>query len=97
MAEPVHVLELLVEIEPLGPAVDRVAAAGAAPIAVAAASIGRGLGKVRALAELLQDRAGPPVKMRVDDVHGAASELLRGSLRELIYRHNFTVRSRTGQ
>ena len=72
MAEPVHVLELLVEIEPLGPAVDRQAAAGAALIAVAAAGVGRGARKVLALAELLQDRPGPPMEMGIDNVHDGA-------------------------
>src|SRR5258708_1458543 len=72
MAEAIHMLELLVEVEPLGPAVDRLAAAGAAPVAVAAAGIALGPGKVRALAKLIQDRPGPPMEMRVDYVHDRA-------------------------
>ena len=72
VAEAVHVFELLVEIEPLGPGVEMLAAGVAAHVVVAAALVDARLGEVLALAELLENRAGPPMKMRIDDVHGRA-------------------------
>ena len=71
MAEARHVFELLVEIEPLGPAVEMLAAVGTAPIIVAAARIDPRVGEILALAQLVENRPGPPMEMRVDDVHGA--------------------------
>src|SRR5262249_38210200 len=71
MAEPVHMLELLVEVEPLGPAVEDVIAALLAQIGVAAAVVALRARKAFALAQPLRDRARPPVEMRIDDVHGA--------------------------
>ena len=67
----VHVFELLVEIEPLGPGVEMLAGVGAAPIVVAAARIDPRVGEILALAQLVENRPGPPMEMRVDDVHGA--------------------------
>ena len=69
VAEAVHVFELLVEIEPLGPGVEMLAGVGAAHVVVAAALVDPALGVLGALAELLEDRARPPVKVGVDDVH----------------------------
>ena len=71
VAEARHVLELLVEIEPLGPGIEMRAAAGAPHVVVAAALVDFGLGEILALAELVENRPGPPVEMRIDDVHGA--------------------------
>jgi hypothetical protein len=70
VAKTVKILELLVEIEPLRPAVEMLTTVGAAHIVVTAERIHAGFGKASALAELFENRAGPPVKMRVNDVHG---------------------------
>ena len=81
VAEAVHVFELLVEIEPLGPAVEMSAAACTARVVVAALAVHRGPRVVLALAQLVEDRARPPMKMRIDDVHAevpaAKSAILR--------------------
>ena len=42
-------------------------------IIIAAAVVDVGAGIIRALAQLLEDGTGPPVKMGVDDVHGSVS------------------------
>src|SRR5215472_5302567 len=47
------------------------ARAGAAEIAVAALVIDFGPRELAALAELVENRPGPPMEMGVDDVHGA--------------------------
>src|SRR6185369_12431331 len=70
MAEAVHVFELLVEIEPLGPAVEMLAAVGAASVVVATARVDAGARVVPALAKLVENGSRPPMEMRVDDVHG---------------------------
>src|SRR5262249_17327310 len=72
VAEAVHAFELLVEIEPLGPAVEVLAAVGAPHVIVAAAPIDPRAGVVLAPGELVENRPGPPMEMRVDDVHGAS-------------------------
>ena len=95
MAEAVHMLELLVEVEPLGPAVDRLAELGAAPIAVATTVVGRGTGKILALAELLENRPRPPMKMRIDNMH--ARLLPDWYLPALICLSNSRDRGRAGQ
>src|SRR5262249_16890353 len=68
--EPVHVFELLVEIEPFGPAVEELAGVGAPHVIVAAALVDSRARIVLALAELVENRPGPPMEMRIDDVHG---------------------------
>ena len=73
VAEAVHVFELLVEIEPLGPGVEMLAGLGPAHVVVAAALVDPSLGEILALAELFENRAGPPMEMRVDDMHGMMS------------------------
>jgi len=71
MAEAVHVFERLVEVEPLGPGVEVATAALPAVIAVTALVVDVGLGEILAFAQLVENRSGPPMEMRVDDVHGA--------------------------
>src|SRR5262245_60098162 len=75
MAEPVHVLELLVEVEPLGPAAQDIVAAVLAIISVAAAIVDLGARIGPALAHAIGNRARPPVEMRIDDVHGKSPQL----------------------
>jgi hypothetical protein len=73
VTEAVHVFELLVEIEPLGPGVQMLAGLGAAHVVVAATLVDPGRGEPLPLAELFENRAGPPMEMRVDNVHGMLS------------------------
>ncbi len=67
--------ELLVEIEPFGPAIEMGTGIGRAVIVVSAGLVHIGAGKLRlgALTQLVEDRAGPPVKMGINDVHGSVS------------------------
>jgi hypothetical protein len=69
MAEPVHVRELVAEVEPVGPAVEHVVAAVLAQIGVAALLVHLGARIGVALAEPLGNRARPPVEVGIDDVH----------------------------
>src|SRR4029077_19244463 len=71
VAKARHVFELLVEIEPFGPGVEMAAGALPAKIAVATLVVDARLGKILALAQPVENRPGPPMEMRVDDVHGA--------------------------
>ena len=70
VAEPVHVRELLVEIEPIGPAVEVRAGAVAAPVVVTAVGVAPSAWESLPLAKLVEHRARPPMEMGVDDVHG---------------------------
>jgi hypothetical protein len=69
VAKTFQILELLVEIEPFRPAVEMLTTVGAAHVVVTAVRIHSGFGKTSALTELFENRAGPPVKMRVNDLH----------------------------
>ncbi len=73
VAEAVHVFELLVEIEPLGPGVQVLTGIGAAHVVVAAALVDLAPRVVLPRAELVENRARPPMEMGIDDVHGAQS------------------------
>jgi hypothetical protein len=86
VAEAVHVFELLVEIEPLRPGIEMLAAGGSAHVVVAAALVDPGLGEFAALAQLVENRAGPPMEMRVDDVHGTTSCGMADEYRSILER-----------
>ncbi len=72
VAEGVHVGELLVEVIPLGPAAQRRLLAALAQVSIAAAVVDDGARESLAAAKALEDRAGPPVEMGVDDSHPAS-------------------------
>src|SRR5207253_11475469 len=69
MAEPVHVRELPVEIEPLRPAAQDIIDIVLAQIGIAAPTVDLGARIGRALAEPLRHRTRPPVEMRINDPH----------------------------
>ena len=68
VAKAVHMFELLIEIEPFGPTVQRWAAR-LSYIIVAAAAIALRTRIGAALAKLLEDASRPPMEMRIDDPH----------------------------
>src|ERR1700736_3125210 len=70
VSEPVHVFKLLVEIEPFGPAVEMLSTARAPHVVVAALPVDLGTGIFLAPAKLVENGSGPPMEMRVNDVHG---------------------------
>ncbi len=69
VAKAIHVFELAIEVEPLGPAVER--RAPLLPhiiIATAAVDLSRRI--ARAPAKAVEDFSRPPVEMGIDDTHG---------------------------
>jgi hypothetical protein len=83
VAQSVHMGKLIVEIEPFLPAVQRIDAVGVAFVGIATPVIHGDAGIAGALTEMLQKRSGPPVKMGIDDMHGAYSPLpLRNRARD---------------
>ncbi len=74
VAEPVHMFELLVEIEPLRPGIQRRPALMSDIIVAAAGIFLRTADKSLRLQKRLEHAARPPVEMRVDDFHTAAPD-----------------------
>src|SRR5690242_7417542 len=70
MSEAVHMRELIVDIEPLGPTAEELFLTSTrTEELIAATIIGLGAREIIALAQCLKDRARPPVEMGIDDVH----------------------------
>src|SRR6185437_15523229 len=69
MAETVEMREQGIEIEPFAAHIGERPAAFPAAIDIAALAVGRGDREILALANPLENRAGPPVKMGIDDAH----------------------------